>query len=64
MDPLWMGQLDERQRKEIKLARFYATECAHGTTGHNQLILIAKMADLLDAHEANTPLPSNEDDGK
>jgi hypothetical protein len=36
--------LTEREVKEIKHAIFYANECGHGTTGHNQLVLIAKMA--------------------
>lgn len=35
--------LTEREVKEIKHAIFYANECGHGTTGHNQLVLIAKL---------------------
>ena len=37
-------QLDERELKEIKLALIYADQFAHGTAGHNRLILIAKLA--------------------
>lgn len=37
-------ELTEREVKEIKHSLFYAYECNHGTSGHNQLILIAKMA--------------------
>lgn len=33
-----------REMREIKLALFYA-KMAHGTAGHNRLMLIAKMAD-------------------
>lgn len=36
--------MDERQFCEISLAAFYATALHHGTTGHNQLMLIDKMA--------------------
>lgn len=41
-----MSQLDltDRELKEIKHALFYADGCNHGTTGHNQLLLIAKLA--------------------
>lgn len=39
--------LTEREVLEIKHAIFYANECKHGTTGHNQLVLIAKMAQHL-----------------
>lgn len=36
--------ITSRELKEIDHALYYALECAHGTTGHNQLMLIAKMA--------------------
>lgn len=45
----WTNELDERQCKEIAFARAYATSFSHGTDGHNRLLLIAKMAELLDA---------------
>jgi hypothetical protein len=44
----WTQELDERQQKELKLARLYAKDFAHGTDGHHRLLLIAKLADLLD----------------
>ena len=44
----WFMDLDERQQKEIKFARVYANHYAHGTTGHNAYMLIAKLAQLLD----------------
>jgi hypothetical protein len=47
----WRQELDERQRKEVLLAQEYARNYAHGTTGHMQLMLIAKMAELLDKQE-------------
>ena len=44
----WAEQLDARQLKEIEFARIYAKDFAHGTDGHHRLLLIAKLADLLD----------------
>ncbi len=37
-------KLTAREVAEIKHCLFYAQECAHGTAGHNQLMLIAKLA--------------------
>lgn len=36
--------LTESELTEIKHALFYSDNCHHGTTGHNQLMLIAKLA--------------------
>lgn len=44
----WRELLDEKQRKEIAWASTYATDFGHGTVGHNQLLLIAHLAGLLD----------------
>lgn len=44
---LWQSLLDERQRKEVEFALLYSSMFAHGTTGHNQLMLIAKLASVL-----------------
>jgi hypothetical protein len=44
----WQSLLDERQRKEISFAQIYAREYNHGTTGHNQLLLINRLVELLD----------------
>jgi len=49
---------DDRQIKEVKLAHTYhhaldpdgTPSFLHGTTGHNQLIIIAKLANLLHEH--------------
>lgn len=35
---------DERQLKEIAFSLVYVEHFAHGTAGHNQYILVAKMA--------------------
>jgi hypothetical protein len=48
----WPQLLDDRQRKELELARLYDTDdFRHGTDGHNRLLLIAKLASLLDRVE-------------
>jgi hypothetical protein len=44
-----MAVFDERQQKEIRFSRLYATdEFRHGTDGHNAKLVIARMAWLLD----------------
>lgn len=47
----WKVNLGERELKEIEFARVYASKFGHGTDGHNRLILLAKLADLLDELE-------------
>lgn len=47
----WQSLLDQRQRDEVALARFYAQSTKHGTDGHNRLMLLAAMADMLDDAE-------------
>lgn len=49
----WRELLDERQAKEVELSTLYARDFHHGTTGHNQLMLIAWLADALDRVEAS-----------
>jgi hypothetical protein len=44
----WVQSLDERHQKELLFARVYAQGFSHGTDGHNRLLLINKMAELLD----------------
>lgn len=48
----WQAGLDQRQRQEVELARLYARDFGHGTDGHGRLILIDKLADMLDNFEA------------
>lgn len=52
--PAWRSKFDERQNREIDFAVFYANQFNHGTDGHNTKIIIARMATLLDALEAET----------
>lgn len=47
----WVEEFDDRQRKEISLARLYERDYHHGTNGHNDLMIIAKMAGILNAFE-------------
>ena len=55
--PLWMEKLITTRvtMMEVELARVYANKFGHGTDGHNRLLIIAKMADFLDAIEAAYP---------
>lgn len=39
--------LDERELKEIHHAVYYRDVLAHGTVGHNMLMLIGKMAEAM-----------------
>lgn len=49
--------LDGREIRELQLAELYATQFHHGTDGHNRLMLLAKLAALLDrAVAANADL--------
>lgn len=47
----WFSELDERQKQEVRFAREYARNFAHGTDGHHRLLIIAKMADMLDERD-------------
>jgi hypothetical protein len=47
----WFEKFDERQQQEIRFSRLYAREYHHGANGHNDMMIIAKMAELLDASE-------------
>jgi hypothetical protein len=44
----WRSDFDPREQKEIQLAELYAREFHHGTTGHNDLMIIANMSKMLD----------------
>lgn len=57
----WTDELDSRQQKELDFARTYATKYAHGTDGHSRLMLIARLADLLDTATAPTDVVTSAD---
>lgn len=48
----WRYAFDDRSMTEIKFAQEYLDKFNHGTTGHNALVIIAKLAKLLDANGA------------
>ena len=41
--------MTERDLKEIAFARLYNEDFKHGTDGHNRLIIIARLASMVDA---------------
>lgn len=47
----WLNELDDRQRKEVEFALIYEDGFKHGTDGHNRLLLIAKLAHMLNEAE-------------
>lgn len=44
MEPFEALELSEREAKDIHLALYYAKYLAHGVSGHNQLMVMAKLA--------------------
>lgn len=52
----WIKRLDKRQQRLIENARVYARNDPPGGPGHNLMLIIARMADMLDEHE----LPSKD----
>lgn len=46
-NPSWYNLLTEREIREVEFARLYAKEFNHGTDGHNRLVLITKLVDIL-----------------
>ncbi len=50
--PQWMGDLSERDNAEIAFCKVYARDFAHGTIGHNSMLIIARLAKKLDEAEA------------
>jgi hypothetical protein len=44
----WMAALTQWERDEIELARYYVVYLRHKTEGHDRLVLLAKLAALLD----------------
>ena len=48
--PPWYSEFDERQLRLVANCRNYAKNDPAGVPGHNLMILIAKMAKLLDEY--------------
>lgn len=49
----WQELLDKRQLQEVKFAQLYTMQFAHGTDGHNRLMLINLLVDALNRVEAS-----------
>jgi hypothetical protein len=47
----WLTHFDDRQREQIAFSRLYARDFNHGADGHNSMLIIARMAELLDGAE-------------
>lgn len=60
----WRAARSDREQKEIRFAEVYTAEFSHGTTGHNALLLIVKLAEHLDiaAGVKTPPAPPAEGD--
>ena len=48
--PGWAEFLSEREEKEVRLSCVYERDFAHGTAGHGEYMLIAKMANMLNSY--------------
>ena len=44
----WLNEFDTRQQIQIEFSALYAQDYHHGADGHNSMIIIAKMASILD----------------
>ncbi len=49
----WRDFLDPRQLSEIDFDVVYAKQFAHGTSGHNERMIVARLVELLDTICAN-----------
>jgi hypothetical protein len=47
----WRGQFDERQRGLIRNCEKYASDNPSGLPGHKLILIVAKMAQLLDGEK-------------
>ena len=39
---------NERERNEIQFARIYSEDFRHGTDGHTRILLVAKLANIIE----------------
>jgi hypothetical protein len=49
MATYWTAHLEPRQQTHVAFARAYARDFNHGAPGHLDLVLVARLAELLDA---------------
>lgn len=52
----WRACFNDHELQEIELARVYTQNFGHGTPGHLSYVVIAKLAQLLDANESSAAL--------
>lgn len=64
IEPNWREQLDERQRKQVAFAELYTRDFGHGVVGHNDYVLIARLALLLDVAAGVRELPQPPEGGE
>lgn len=59
----WRHLLDKRQQEELRLAETYRDDFTHGTDGHHRLMLVARLAEILDEvyADATTAVAAPED---
>ena len=53
----WRNLLTDREQAELRLSETYARDYGHGTAGHLHLMLVAKLAFLLDKAARQIELP-------
>lgn len=52
--------LSERDLKEIAFARLYTQDFSHGTDGHNRLLIVARLANILEDQFNASIVPSQD----
>lgn len=56
--PEWFKGLSEREQNEVNFCMVYSEQFSHGTDGHTRLLMVAKLAKMLDEMElAQKPKP-------
>jgi len=61
-NPEWEKEFGEGELTEINFCNEYVLDFHHGTDGHNRMMIIAKMAVLLDMMEDHLGLQRTEED--
>lgn len=50
-NPTWFNELETRQQDQVRFSRLYARDFHHGADGHNNMMIIARLAEKLDEYE-------------
>lgn len=48
METTWKVQLTDRERKEVEFCQQYAQNFNHGTDGHSRMLVVARLAQIID----------------